>query len=71
MLDIDRNLRCFWETEEIGPETCSDIENTKELIKYEDGRYKVPVSVPWKEKKKSLTLNSDGYALCDGSQSAQ
>ena len=68
MLDIDRNLRRFWETEEIGPETCSDpfsqkektvIENTKESIRYEDGRYKV--AVPWKEEKK--TLNSDSYAM--------
>ena len=68
MLDIDRNLRRFWETEEIGPETWSDpfsqkektvIENTKESIRYEDGRYKV--AVPWKEEKK--TLNSDSYAM--------
>ena len=68
MLDIDRNLRRFWETEEIRPETYSDpfnlkektvIENTKESIRYEDGRYKV--AVPWKEEKK--TLNSDSYVM--------
>ena len=70
MLDIDRNLRRFWETDEIGPESYSDpfspkektvIENTNESIKYEDGHYKV--AVPWKEEKKSLTLSWDNYAM--------
>ena len=70
MVDIDRSVRRFWETEEIGPKICNKpfnrdekslTENTKQLIDYKDGRCYVTIL----KKKDAVLPDSGSYDMAN------